>query len=329
MKKGLCAALALVLCLGLLACQSSGGDKPQYGLVLQPEGNAYQEKLREGFVSGIEALGGGVITCYPEDSSAQAQVALVEDLIEQGVRGIAISGSEVTGLEDVLEDARDAGISVISLDRDTEGSQLFVHQAEPGAVAQALMDAVFDIAGGEGEFAVLSTNMFSGSDAWVSAMKHIWNTDAKYANLVWVDTRYCSGERAAEKVEELLDAHPGLKVICSPSSEGIISACQVVQARSSSVKVTGLNTPSGMQSFVGDDKPCPYYFLWNPVELGNCAAYALEALCAGAVLEEGGTLTTGLGTYEIFNGDPARFLIHMGPPFKFDSGNTAQWAEVY
>lgn len=329
MKKALCAVLILVLCLGLLACQSGSGDKPQYGLVLQPEGNAYQEKIREGFGIGIEALGGSVITCYPEDNSAQAQIALVEDLIEQGVRGIAISGSEMTGLEDVLEDARDAGISVVSLDRDTEGSQLFIHQAEAEAVARALMDAVLDITGGEGEFAVLTTNMFSGSDPWVSTMEQLLEKDAKYANLVLVATSYCSGERAAEKVKELLDAYPDLKVICSPSSEGVISACQVVQECSSSVKVTGLSTPSGMQSFVGDDKPCPYYFLWNPVELGNCAAYALEALCAGAALEEGGTLTTELGTYEIFNGDSAQFQIFVGPPYKFDIGNNAQWAEVY
>lgn len=329
MKKSLCIALALVLCLGLLACQSSGGDGPLYGLILQPEGSAYQDRIRVGFEMGVEALGGRVVTCYPTDDSAQAQIDLVEYLMEQGVQGIAISGNDAEGLEDVLKKARKAGISVVSLDRDTEGSQLFINQASFDLVAQSLLDAVYALSGGEGEFAVLSTNHFSGMDVFVHSLEVLHKRNEKYRNLIWMETRYCDGSLAEEKAQELLDTYADLKVICSVSAEGLVGVCRALESSGSKVKATGISNPSAMKDLVGDDKPCPYFFLWNPMELGNCAAYALEALCAGAALEKNGTLTTALEAYMIYEGYFAQFQIYVGPPYKFDGENIAQWADVY
>ena len=52
----------------------------------------------------------------------------------------------------------DAGIKVSSFDSapNKDSRQVFVNQAGTVAVGQALMDAVLDISGGEGQFAILS-----------------------------------------------------------------------------------------------------------------------------------------------------------------------------
>ena len=326
MRKCLSVLLCALLLLSLWGCKFTA--KPALGLVHSAATSAYTNRMEEGFRTAAEALGYDCISVTPSDDSVDAQIVLIENLIEQGVKGIAISGNQTQGLESALQKVKDAGIRIVSLDRDTAGSQLFINPVDMELVGAALMNAVLDLCTDEGSFAVIS-HIVAGNDPWVSCMKALHMND-KYARLSWAETSYCNElTQVEDSVKQLLEQYPDLEVICCTDSEALLVCAKAVEALGASVKVTGLGVPSQMQDYVGEEKVCPYFFLWNPYEIGNCAAYALEALVGGAALKEGGSLATKLSQYEIFYGNPSEFMIMIGPPFCFTSAELAIDENIY
>jgi rhamnose transport system substrate-binding protein len=212
---------------------------------------------------------------------------------------------------------------------------MFVNQAGVEQVAQVLVDSCLDMAGGEGQFAVLSaSSTATNQNAWIAAMKVIidGNPD-KYGKLEWVETVYGDDEaqKSTDEMQNLMTKYPDLKVVCCPTTVGILAAAKVVANKADcAIKVAGLGLPSEMKDYVGEGKPCPYMYLWNPIEVGECAVYMIKAIIDGKVGEVGTTFGADNGkTYEITAGDPAEKQIIVGPPFAFTGENIGEWAGVY
>ena len=340
MKKFIALLLALVMVFALAACNNSTDDgEVTFAVVPKSSGNPYNEREAAGFENACKELGVKCIVSYPEDTSAEAQIQTIENLIAQGVKGIAVAANDAEALESTLKKAKEAGIVVVTLDSDAKGSQLFINQAGVTEVAQVLVDSVYDMADGAGEFAVLSaTSTATNQNAWIAAMKQIIEADAKYADLVWVETVYGDDESQlpTDKTEALLTNFPNLKVICCPTTVGVLAAAQVMtNTPDRDVKIAGLGLPSEMNGYVGEDKACPYMYLWNPIDVGATAAYAIKAIIdaktTGAV---GETFTAENGnTYTVIAADESVGVystqIIVGPPYEFTSENIAEWAEVY
>ena len=337
MKKLIAMLLALVMVLSLAACTqgTSAGDsgKTTYAIVCKDASNPYMLKMIEGFKAACEDLGVEFLTKSPETTSVDDQINIVNDLVAQGVKGIAIAANDAAALKATITAAREKGVVVVTLDSDTAGSQMFVNQAGVEQVAQVLVDSVMDMTGGEGEFAILSaSSTATNQNAWIAAMETILK-DSKYANLKLVETVYGDDEptKSTTETQNLLTKYPDLKVICCPTTVGILACAQtVLNTEGCTVKVAGLGLPSEMKEYVGDDKVCPYMYLWNPIDVGNCAAYMIKALADGKAGAAGTEFTAENGkTYAVTTGDPAETQIIVGPPFAFNGENIAEWASVY
>ncbi len=333
MKKLLAILLTLVMICSLVACANTGDGKTTYAIVCKDASNPYMLKMIDGFKTACEKLGVEFLTKSPETTSVDDQINIVNDLVAQGVKGIAIAANDAAALESTIKAAREKGVTVVTLDSDTKGSQMFVNQAGVEQVAQVLVDSVMDMTGGEGEFAILSaSSTATNQNAWIDAMKEILK-DAKYSKITLVETVYGDDEptKSTTETQNLLSKYPNLKVICCPTTVGILACAQTVKnTEGCTVKVAGLGLPSEMKDYVGDDKVCPYMYLWNPIDVGNCAAYMIKALADGKVGAEGTSFKADNNSeYTVSKGDPAEKQIIVGPPFKFDGANIGEWASVY
>lgn len=315
----------------------TGTASGTHALVVKSAGNPYNEKEASGFQEVIEAEGGTCIVKYPESATAEAQITMVNELVAQGVDSIAIAGNDVDALQPALQAAMDAGIKVSSLDSNVnpESRQVFVNQAGVQIIGETLMDAVLDITGGEGQWAILSaTSQAANQNAWIDAMKEVME-DEKYAGLELVEVAYGDDEyqKSVDQTQALLANYPDLKVICAPTTVGIMAAAKVLQDESSSVKLTGLGLPSEMADYIGDgdDKSCPYMYLWNPIDIGRLSAYVSMALVNGDITGAvGDSFTAGdLGNYEIVESGDGGTEVILGPPFAFTPENIAEWKDVY
>lgn len=317
-----------------------GAAGKKFALVTKSAGNPYNEKEAEGFEDVINSLGGECIIKHPVAATADAQVSEIQSLISQGVDSICVAANDENALQAALEDAMAAGIKVSCLDSKTNAASrmTFANQAGTTEIGQALMDAVYDIAGGEGEWAILSaTSQATNQNAWIEAMKSIMESDSKYANLNLVEVAYGDDEpqKSTDQTQALLSKYPNLKVICAPTTVGIAAAAKVLQDQSSSVKLTGLGLPSEMAAYIGDDDAhsCPYMFLWNPIDVGRLGAYISAALVDGTITGAAGETFTAAGMdnseYTIVDAGDGGTEVILGAPFKFDPSNIGDWKDVY
>jgi len=333
MKKLTAILLTLVMILGLAACAGGSGEVT-YAIVCKDASNPYMLKMIEGFGKACDAMGIKWLTKSPETTSVDDQINIVNDLVAQGVKGIAIAANDAAALKATIEQARAKGVVIVTLDSDTAGSQMFINQAGVEQVAQVLVDSVADMCGEDGgDFAILSaSSTATNQNAWIAAMKEILK-DAKYSKLNLVATVYGDDEaqKSTDEMQNLITNYPNLEVVCCPTTVGILAAAKVVENDPScGIKVAGLGLPSEMKNYVGEGKPCPYMYLWNPIDVGNCAAYMIKALLDGKVGAVGTEFKADNGsTYAVAAGDPAAKQIIVGPPFRFDGSNIEEWAGVY
>ena len=308
-----------------------------YAIVAKSAGNPFNEKQIEGFKKAIEEQEYQVIEKTPDQPTAEQQINIIQELITQGVDGIAIAANDENALQPALKQAMDQGIAVTSFDSavNQESRQAHVNQADPKAIAVAMMDAVLDLAGGEGQFAILSaTSTAKNQNTWIAGMEELMAEDEKYAGLELVKIAYGDDlrDKSTSETEALLQSFPDLRVIMSPSTVGIAAAAKVVQDKgvSDNIKVTGLGLPSEMAAYI-DNVVCPYMYLWNPIDIGYMTGYLLTALAqediSGSV---GETFEAGdLGTKEITEAPDGGTESFLGEPFRFDSSNIDEWKEVY
>jgi len=310
-----------------------------FAIVVRSAGNPYAEKEASGFREVIEEAGGTCIIKYPESATVEGQITMINELVAQNVDAIAIASNDYDALQPALEAAMKAGIKVSSVDSNVnaDSRMTFVNQAGVDEIGQTLMDAVYDIAGGEGQWAILSaTSQAANQNSWIESMKSIMTED-KYLNLELAEIAYGDDEyqKSVDETQALLQKYPDLKVICAPTTVGIMAAAKVVkdQGLAGTVKVTGLGLPSEMADYIGDgdESPTPYMFLWNPIDVGRLSAYTSIALVNGDITGAAGeTFIAGdMGEYEIIESDDGGTEVIVGPPYKFDSSNIDEWKDVY
>ena len=296
--------------------EAAAGDSAKgkkIALVGKAAGNAFFEIAAKSFQETVEAEGGEVQVVYPETATADAQIKVLDNLISQDFDAICISANDVNALQAKLEEAMDEGIKVSSFDSapNKDSREIFVNQAGTKEVAQALMDAVLDISGGEGQFAILSaTSQSANQNAWIDAM-----------------------QKSTDQTAALLQNYKDLKVICAPTTVGIAAAAKYLQDNGSSCKLTGLGLPSEMQEYTGDDDShsCPYFYLWDMQGLGKLSAYTTIALINEDITgAKDDKFTAGdLGDYTITDADDGGTEVVLGAPLKFDTSNIKEMAKLY
>lgn len=335
-KKLISAILCGTMILGAASPAFAAADGKKIALVGKSAGNAFFEIAAKSFVETAEAEGATVDVVYPETATADAQIKVLDNLISQEPDAICIAANDVNALQAKLEEAMDAGIKVASFDSapNKDSRQVFVNQAGTVAVGQALMDAVYDIAGGEGQWAILSaTSQAANQNAWIEVMKTVME-DEKYSKLELVEVAYGDDEpqKSTDQTAALLQNYPDLKVICAPTTVGIAAAAKYLQDNESTCKLTGLGLPSEMIEYTGADDAhsCPYFYLWDMVGLGALSANTTIALINGDItgaLDE--TFKAGDVDYTITEADDGGTEVVLGEPLQFNSDNIEEMAKLY
>ena len=326
----LTAALTLAGCAGSSSDSSSGsgntggssGGKVTVTFLPKNLGNPYFDTSDAGGKKAVEEFGGTYQEVGPDTASPDAQVQYINTVAQQGVKALVISANDPKAICSAINDAQSAGTKVITFDSDTSPDcrDLFINQASAEGIAKSQIDLISQQIGDAGEIAILSASAnATNQNAWIEMMK----TELKnHPNIKLVDTVYGDDDdqTSFDKTAALLQSHPNLKGIISPTTVGIAAAARYLSTSSSkgTVMLTGLGTPNQMRDYVKDGT-VKAFALWNPGDLGYLAAYAAKALVAGDITgKEGDKFTAGtLGDFTV--GKDGTVL--LGDPFVFDAGN--------
>ena len=332
------AALSLSAALALTGCGSDGGGSGSgsgsgdsgggdLSLTMLPKnlGNPYFDTSTAGAEKAAEELGAEIEEVGPEAASPDAQVSYINTVAQQGKGGLILSANDPEALCDAIEEARSADVKVVTFDADTnpECRDLFVNQATAEGIAAKQLELISEQIGGSGEIAILSAAAnATNQNSWIEMMEKELESNPDYADITLVDTVYGDDEdqKSFDQTEALLQNHPNLKGIISPTTVGIAAAARYLSDSDAKGKValTGLGTPDQMREYVKDGT-VEAFALWNPEDLGYLAAHATAALVNGDITgEEGDTFTAGdLGEFEV----DADGVVLLGEPFVFNADN--------
>jgi rhamnose transport system substrate-binding protein len=336
-RAGAFAALAVTVALVATGCAASddggdggsGGDSGNLAITFLPKnlGNAYFDTSDKGGEKAIKEFEGTYAEVGPAEASPDAQVSYINTLTQQGVGGIAVSANDPKAICDALNEARDAGVKVVTFDSDTnpECRDIFINQATSEGIAKVQVDLIAEQIGDAGEIAILSaTANATNQNAWIDLMKT--DLEENHPDITLVDTVYGDDDdqTSFDKTAALLQTHPNLKGIVSPTTVGIAAAARYLQTSEFKGKValTGLGTPNQMRDYV-EDGTVTAFALWNPADLGYLAAYAAKALIEGDITgKSGDKFTAGdLGDYEV--GDDG--VVLLGDPYTFTKENIGEF----
>ena len=264
-----------------------------YALVLAHPDDGCDKLMEQGFSEIMTEAGRDFSVIRPADGTVKEQRKIVEDLIAAHVSSIAIEPVDAGAMKDVLKKALAAGIDVCSFGSgaDPESRDLHVCAAGKDEVVSTLLDAVLEVSGGAGQWALLSSSSSDREEAdWISGIKEKME-DKSYEGLQLRSTAYVgSGARAAyDQTRALLQNYPDIKVICLLTPEAMEPAARAVKDAKSKAVLTGFCLPSQVEE-TGLQAMCPVYYLWDAVNTGRlcaCVSYALhEGYITGELDEE-------------------------------------------
>jgi rhamnose transport system substrate-binding protein len=321
-------ALVLSACGGGDSADGSGGDGDMTITFLPKNlGNPYFDTSSAGGEAAVEEFGGTFEEVGPQEASPEAQVQYINTAAQQGVSSLVVSANDPTAICDALNEARDAGTKVVTFDSDTEPDcrDLFVNQASPEGIAQAQVDLIAEQIGDEGEIAILSASAnATNQNAWIELMET--ELEENHPDIELVDVVYGDDDdqTSFDRTAALLQSHPDLKGIVSPTTVGIAAAARYLSDsdKKGEVKLTGLGTPNQMREYV-EDGTVEAFALWNPTDLGYLATQAAAALAAGDITgAEGDAFEAGrLGEFTV--GADGEVL--LGEPYVYDESNIADF----
>ncbi|MDR1613254.1 MAG: rhamnose ABC transporter substrate-binding protein [Planctomycetota bacterium] len=326
------AAVLLVCCLMV----ATAGEKKRYAFIFKSTGNPFGEKLMEGFKTAIEESGAEAILRAPDLPTAEAQIMIIEELIAQNVDGIGLAANDPDALQPVLRKAMRQEIPIVTADSATNPESRLVHinQADPELIGRVQIQAAYDMAGGKGDIAILSaTSQATNQNTWIEWMKKELELP-KYKDMKLVKVAYGDDlrDKSTSETEALLKTFPDLKVIIAPTTVGIAAAGKVLTDKNLKGKVflTGLGLPSEMADYIKNGV-CPWMYLWNPIDLGYLAGYALVGASDGIMTGTiGEYINAGkLSAKTVVSAGDGGTEIMLGAPFKFDPENIDQWKDVY
>jgi rhamnose transport system substrate-binding protein len=328
------AAVTLVAGLALSACGGDddsgdsadgggGGGDSTYTFLPKNLGNAYFDTSDNAGKAAIESFGGKYQEVGPDKASPDAQVPFIKTAAQQSVAALIVSANDKDAICDALNEARDAGTKVVTFDSDVNADcrDLFINQATADGIAKVQVDMIAEQIGDAGEVAILSAAAnATNQNAWIEVMEQ--ELADNHPNITLVDTVYGDDDdqTSFDKTAALLQSHPDLKGIISPTTVGIAAAARYLSTSDAKGKVmlTGLGTPNQMREYV-EDGTVQEFALWNPGDLGTLAAYAAKALVDGDIKgDEGDTFTAGdLGEFTV----DADGTVLLGEPFRFNADN--------
>lgn len=321
MKKFIAIVLSALMLTGLLAgCANdqTGGESlaGKHVFMFKSTGNTFGDLMYKGFKQYMDSQGESCVYKSPAQTTVEAQVKLIEEMIIQKVASITISTNGDAGYDTVLEKAKNAGIKINSVDSkvDKQFRGTHIDPTSQAGIGQSLIQAATLIALGKdyptdttlkeatdaalAEYSgeVINLGVLSASidtpvqNGWIDQMK-IELQRSVYAGKVnpELDIKYGNDDLTISTTQaNAFISEDKVDVIISPTTIGVAAAGQALKNSNSKIKLTGLGLPSEMQEFMPKtdadnafDYVCPYMMLWDVIDLGYVSAAAILAACKG------------------------------------------------
>lgn len=311
---------------------TGAGAKTKVVFIPKSTGNPYFNQVARGFEKSAGELGIDFSTQAPATADATSQLSVIKDQVQRGVQAIVISANSPDALNEALDQAKDKGVMVLTVDSDLVGNEdhrvAAILQTDPKEIGPSQLELLGKGINYEGEFAILSaTTDAPNQNFWIEGMKEAMK-DPKYSKMKLVEIVYGDDEpqKSSTEMESLLVKHPNLKGVISPTSVGLAAAAQVLEnsgrypggPKPNPIVLTGLSTPNQLKKAV-EKGVVGSFQLWDPADMGAIAAFIAAKK---PELKAGGSFDMpGKGTIKVGE----KNTIFAGSLITFDKSNIGNY----
>lgn len=240
MKKAIALVLALVMSLSLMACGGGGqttredpsaasgaaaaaatsakqkvdpysGEKIKIAYVAHDISTPNNQAWKEGIERECASWDNIVVDSYNGESSAETQVTIMTDIINQKYNAIILQCSDGTALAPSVKEAEEAGIPVITLNLDADTIHSALVMAVDYDAGRMAADEMAKELGGSGEIGIIQG--VPGLKRTDNLEKGFRDTIANYSGIQIVDAQSAEfeKEKAITVMNSFLQSHPNLK----------------------------------------------------------------------------------------------------------------------
>ena len=254
-------------------------------------GIGYFNATSKGIADAARELGNvEVKTDGPTKANIDDQITFLDNAVTSGVDGLLFSANDPVAIAPVLKNTLGKGIMVVGYDADAQSDarQWFVNPAQFNGVAKTVIDSLVKETGEDASFAIETSTFTTPNQArWIAEMSAY---AAKcHPKLKWLETveaqednilSFNQATTLINKYDSDLKGIVGMTSVATPASaEAVTQAGQCGQ-----IAVIELATPNAMKPYV--EKGCvKSVVLWNPVDLGYAAMYAMRAVADGTRIQ--------------------------------------------
>lgn len=307
--------------------QQDGDDTIQVTYIPITSGIPYFDPIIQGMQDAVEKQGGVFSMIAPNEVSPTSQIPLIKTQIQRDVDVICISPNSVDAMNEVLAEAREKGIIVLTVNDDILGHEEYrdgsILSADYNQLAEDSFKVFAEKMGYNGSFVVLSSTTDAPfQNNQIAIYKKIMSGDAKYADMEMVEVLYGNDEplKSLTEAEAALQKYPDLDGIMSPTTVGVVAAAQAVENANAQDQVTvyGLGTPNQCRNYIKSGVLAGA-MLWDTYRTGYVAGDIAVQLAKGELTLSAGK-EVAVDTYA-----PVKVLknnvMYAGPPLDIGVDN--------
>jgi rhamnose transport system substrate-binding protein len=326
---------AVALIAGLLV----GGTQAQsddfsLAMVIKSTTNPYYNATLAGAKMAAEELGGTVGNYGPTQSSATAQVDIINNLADRRTPAIAVAPSDPDAVAPAMKRAQKLGSKVITFDADSawDARPFHVNMATTDSVGRFGAKRLAEVLGAKGKVAIVSAQATAANqNAWIKAFRDELSKP-EYSGIEIVDEVYGNDneQQAFDATVALTTKYADLAGIYAPTCPGlpaVARALESVDKGKGKIKLAGMCVPSITSKYMLDGT-IQVFYLWDPIKLGYVTYYAAKLMADGKLKGEAGesfTIPEGRkwpGTYTIIPDLGAQIV--TGGPLEYTAENYKQ-----
>jgi ribose transport system substrate-binding protein len=209
-------SLTLTSLLGLAAATGFAAEKSYtFGVVAKSNNNPVFQAAKTGAedeaakLSKEHGVNIKIDWRTPNEEDPQKQADAVEQLVNAGANGIAISASDANKLTDAIDKAADSGVPVVMFDSDAPKSKrVAIFGTDDIDCGHKVMEQLAKEMGGKGVVAILAGNQ--NAPNLQKRVEGVKEEAKKYPDIKILDAYYHkeTPQDAAAKVEQVMQSHP-------------------------------------------------------------------------------------------------------------------------
>ncbi len=297
MKKKLMAVLAAgvvaSMALGMMA--SASEDTPTIAFVPKVVGQAWWDYVQSGVEEWADENGIDVIYQGPSDTSAEEQVQIMTDLVNQGIDILCFSPNDPDACEEICKQAMDQGIIVITTEASgMENIDYDIEAFDENGFGAFLMDELAAQMDEEGEYITMVGSLtMESQNNWADAA--VARQEEAYPNMTLVDAERVEDDSDAEKAyelaKELKTTYPDLKGILGTGSFDAPGCARAIEEMGLTGEMFAISCamPSEVADYL-EDGTLVSVGLWDPALSAKVMLNTAVDLYNGETIETGSDL---------------------------------------